>query len=103
MLSFDDGEKCKITGKGELDYLGLLCVNVVLLVDVLNANLIYINQLYDQELNVYFTCEECIVINKQHTQLLKGYCSTNNCYMWSPSFSNQLDFLFFQNLHDFIE
>lgn len=53
------------------------------------TNLFNINQLCDWDLNVKFNNEECYIIDKQHTQLMNGFRSIENCYMFSPSNVNQ--------------
>lgn len=49
-VTFGDGVKRKITGKGKLNYLGLSTLDDVLLVESLITNLISISQLCDQKL-----------------------------------------------------
>lgn len=47
----------KIIGKGKLNFQGILALDYVMLVEDLTANLININQLYDQGMNVRVTKE----------------------------------------------
>lgn len=51
-VTFGDGARGKIVGKGKLDYPGLPSLTDVMLVEGLTANLIITIQLYDQELCV---------------------------------------------------
>lgn len=58
------------------------CLDDVLLVEGLNANLISISQLCDQGLNVGFNKSECIVSNKHREVLMKVSRSNDKCYLW---------------------
>ena len=82
--------KAKIIGKGQLNYPGLSCLTEALLVEGLTANLISISQLYELNLHVNFTCDECVVINEEQDELMKGTRSQDNCYMWSPVKDSQV-------------
>lgn len=59
-------------GKGNSDYVGLSCLNDVLLVEVITINLISISQFSDQHLCVNFNQYEYTFTNKNHVQLMKG-------------------------------
>ena len=86
-VTFGDGVKAKIIGKGQLNYPGLYCLTEALLVEGLNANLMSVSQLCDLNLRVNFTRDECVVINKEHDELMEG---TRSQYMWSPVKDSQL-------------
>ena len=62
-MSFGDGMKRRVLGKGTLNNDGLLRLNSVLHVKGLKANLISISQLCDQNLFVKFTKNNCKVFN----------------------------------------
>lgn len=65
-VTFDDGAKGKIIGKRKLDYTGLPCLYVVLIVDGLATNLIRISQLCNQKLYVKFDSMECTITYQQY-------------------------------------
>ena len=83
-VTFGDGVKAKIIGKGQLNYPGLSCLTEALLVEGLTANLISISQLCDLSLRVDFTRDECVVINEEQVELIKGTRTPDDCYIWSP-------------------
>lgn len=89
-VTFGDGVKTKIIGKGHLNYPGLSCLTEALLVEGLTANLISISQLCDLNLHVNFTRDKCVVINEEHDELMKGTRFQDNCYMWSPVKDSQV-------------
>lgn len=64
-VTFVNGAKGKIIGKGKIDYHGIPFFNHVLLVNGITTNLISISQLYDQDLCVKFNSVECIIIYKK--------------------------------------
>ena len=63
-VSFEDGEKGRVLGKGTLIADGLPKLNNVLHVERFKTNLMSINQLCDQNLNVKFTKDNCKMFNK---------------------------------------
>lgn len=87
-VTFGDGARGKTVGKGHLNYLGVPCLNDVLLFNDLTTNLISTRKLCRQELSIIFTSKQCIFTDEQNTQLMKGSRYINNCYMWPPSDGN---------------
>jgi hypothetical protein len=87
-VTFGDGAKGKIKGVGKLDSSGVPELNNVLLVKELTSNLISISQLCDQGFNVQFTKEECVVMNGENKEVMRGARSKDNCYLWEPEVSN---------------
>ena len=79
-VSFGDGEKWRVLGKGTLNANGLLRLKNVLHVEGLKVNLMSISQLCDQKLNVKFTKNSCKMLNKSREVVLKGSRSFDNCY-----------------------
>jgi hypothetical protein len=62
---FGDGDKGRIKGIGKLSNPNPLCLDNVLLVEGLTANLISISQLCEQGSNVHFNNSECTILNGQ--------------------------------------
>ncbi|KAG9442201.1 hypothetical protein H6P81_018055 [Aristolochia fimbriata] len=79
-VTFGDGVKGSVVGKGDLNVQGLPKLKNVLLVDRLKANLISISQLCDQNLHVKFTKDGCQVIDDKHISILEGTRTDDNCY-----------------------
>lgn len=88
-VTFGDGAKGKIVGKGTLIFSDLPCLNDVLLAEGITSNLINISQLCDQDPSVNLNCSEFIVTDKHQVQLNKGSRSTDNCYIWCPQEKNK--------------
>ena len=84
-VTFGDGVKAKIQGKGLLKQSGSSCLKEALLVEDLTANFISISQLCDLDLSVKFEKEGCVVLDKQKEVLMQGTRSSDNCYLWSPN------------------
>ncbi|XP_058774874.1 uncharacterized protein LOC131649141 [Vicia villosa] len=59
-------------------------LNKVLLVQGLAANLISISQLCDEGFNAKFTKDECIITNEASEEVMKGFRSKDNFYLWKP-------------------
>ena len=79
-VTFGDGVKGRVLGKGTLDFEGLPRLKNVLHVEGLAANLINISQLCDQNFLVKFTKDTCKVFNKSQECVLEGAKSIDNCY-----------------------
>ena len=79
-VSFGDGEKRCVLGKGTFDVNGLLRLETMIRIEGVKANLISISQLCDQNLVVKFTKNTCKVLNKLEKYILKGSRLSNNCY-----------------------
>ncbi|MCH81386.1 gag-protease polyprotein, partial [Trifolium medium] len=83
-VTFGDGAKGEIKGKGKIVNKDLPNLDDVLLVNGLTANLISISQLCDLNLRVNFTKEGCVVTNDNKEVIMKGVRSKDNCYLWVP-------------------
>ena len=83
-VTFGDGAKAYIIGKGQLVHPGAQCLTEALLVEGLKPNLISIGQLCDLELNVNFTKTKCLVLDQNQGEVMQGKRSFDNCYLWTP-------------------
>lgn len=63
----------------------MLKLENVLLVDSLNANLISIGQLYDQNLFVEFIKNKCSVIDTTENRVMEGERSFDSCHLLTLS------------------
>ncbi|XP_010484893.1 PREDICTED: uncharacterized protein LOC104763182 [Camelina sativa] len=81
-VTFGDGAKGTIRGKGTTSGDTQPQLNDVFLVDGLKANLISVSQLCDEGLDVTFTRKDCKAVDQQGSVRLRGKRSGNNCYMW---------------------
>ncbi|KAG9442738.1 hypothetical protein H6P81_018592 [Aristolochia fimbriata] len=79
-VTFGDGGKGSVIGRGDLNVQGLPKLRDVLLVDGLKANLISISQLCDQNLYVNFTKCSCKVLDEENISVLEGKRTCDNCY-----------------------
>jgi len=82
-VTFGDGSKSEIKGVGRVDYAGQPCLDNVLFVKGLAANLISISQLCDQGYKVNFTQSECLITNDNKEVVMRGTRSKDNCYLWN--------------------
>ncbi|KAG9451567.1 hypothetical protein H6P81_011532 [Aristolochia fimbriata] len=85
MVTFGDGAKGAVIGRGRLKVVGLQKLENVILVNGLKANLLSISQLCDQNLHVRFTKEGCVVENESRQSVLKGTRTGDNCYKLNVS------------------
>ncbi|XP_019086344.1 PREDICTED: uncharacterized protein LOC109126897 [Camelina sativa] len=84
-VTFGDGAKGEIKGKGVTGGSTQPSVRDVFLVDGLKANLITVSQLCDEGLDVTFTKRDCKAVDQQGSIKLEGKRSGNNCYMWKST------------------
>ncbi|XP_010513200.1 PREDICTED: uncharacterized protein LOC104789161 [Camelina sativa] len=84
-VTFGDGGKGTIRGKGTTSGDSQPHLRDVFLVEGLKANLISISQLCDEGLDVTFTKKGCKAVDQQGSVRLRGRRSGNNCYMWKSS------------------
>ena len=84
-ITVGDGKKINIIGKGTIVITRFLTLKNVLLVDGLKANLISISQLCDDNLNVSFTRNECLVQDRERKCILCGKRTSSNCYCVYPN------------------
>src|ERR1044072_4659695 len=83
-VTFGDGAKGKIKGFGRLCRAGSPHLDDVLFVEGLTRILTSISQPCDQGLEVKFSLQECVVSSDDHSIVMKGARSKDNCYMWMP-------------------
>ena len=79
-VSFSDGRKGHVLGKGTLLANGLPKLKSVLHVEGLKTNLLSISRLCDQKLNVKFIKDNCKVLNRSGEVVLEGSRSSDNYY-----------------------
>ncbi|KAG7544170.1 Zinc finger CCHC-type [Arabidopsis thaliana x Arabidopsis arenosa] len=84
-VTFGDGGKGRIRGKGNIEYDDQPSLINVYYVEGLKANLISISQLCDDSLKVIFTRIDCKAVDENGNIVLCGVHSGNNCYMWKAS------------------
>ncbi|XP_010544441.1 PREDICTED: uncharacterized protein LOC104817061 [Tarenaya hassleriana] len=89
-VTFGDGRKGKIIGKGTLDSSALPTLTNVNVVEGLKANLISISQLCDSGLQVHFTKDVCLVTNSLNECVLTGKRTPSNCYTWDDQSRTEL-------------
>ena len=80
-VTFGDGGKGTVLGRGSLKVPSIPKLENVLLVDGLKVNLISISQLCNDNLFVRFTKESCLVTNNSTFYVLKQKRSLDNCYL----------------------
>ncbi|XP_012847829.1 PREDICTED: uncharacterized protein LOC105967762 [Erythranthe guttata] len=80
-VTFGNGKKGEVLGKGSLNHENLPKLKNVLLVEGLTSNLISISQLCDQDLEVRFNKFACRVLDKDENCVIQGTRSSDNCYI----------------------
>ena len=84
-VTFGDGIKPQIKGKGTISLLGLPNIANVLYVEGMRVNLLSISQIYDQDFMVLFSKGKCLVLNESGKKLISGVCTLDNCYGLVPN------------------
>lgn len=84
-VTFGDGRKGIIQGKGKTCSDQLPKLDNVYLVQGLKANLISISQLCDEGMSVLFTKIDCKAMDEDGKTKLHGIRSGSNCYMWEKN------------------
>ena len=79
-VTFGDGSKSQIKGKGIISLPGLPDIANILYVEGLRVNLLSINQICDQDFMVLFSKGNCPVINEYGKKLISGVRTLDNCY-----------------------
>ncbi|XP_073152566.1 uncharacterized protein [Henckelia pumila] len=79
-VTYGGGAKERIVGKGTLNVEGFPKLHNVLHVEGLNANLISISQLCDDDLHVKFDKNTCEVFDNTNCCVITGTRSVDNCY-----------------------
>lgn len=91
MVTFGDGRKSNILGKGKIMATGTPSLENVLLIENLQANL-SVSQLCDGVGEVSFTKTQCIISNKEGASVMVGKRSNDNCYCFSINEVSQVCF-----------
>ncbi|XP_073120987.1 uncharacterized protein [Henckelia pumila] len=86
-VTYGGGANGKIVGQGTLNIEGLPKLHNVLHVEGLNANLISISQLCDDDLYVKFDKKFMSVFDKSNSCALTGSRSSDNCYQLGEDFA----------------
>ena len=79
-VTFSDGSKSQIKGKGIISLPGLLDIANVLYVKGLKVNLLSISQICDQDFMVLFSKGKCLVMDESRKKLISGIRTLDNCY-----------------------
>ena len=83
-VTFGDGSKSQIKGKGTISLLGLLDIANMLYVEGLRVNLLRLSLICDQAFMVLFSKGKCLVLNELGEQLISGIRTLDNCYALVP-------------------
>ena len=84
-LTFVDGVKSRVLGKGTLNVEGFPKLDNVLHVEDLKANLLSISQICYQNLFVNFDRNKCCVLDVDGNCILEGHRSSDHCYKLASS------------------
>ena len=84
-VTFGDGNKSHIKGKGIISLPGLPDNANVLYVEGLRVNLLRISQICDQDFTVLFSKGKCLVMDKYRKKLISGVRTLDNCYGLVPN------------------
>ena len=79
-VTFGDGSKSQIKGKGIISLPGLSDIANVLYVEGLRVNLLSICQICDQDFMVLFSKGKCLVMDEFGKKLISGVHTLDNCY-----------------------
>ena len=83
-VTFGDGSKSQIKGKGIISQPGLPDIANVLYLEGLRMNLLSISQICDQDYTVLFSKGKCLVMDESGKKLVSGVCTLDNCYGLVP-------------------
>ena len=84
-VTFGDGRKSQIKGKGTISLPGLLDIANVLYVEGLRVNLLSISQICDQDFMVLFSKGKCLVLDEFGKKIISGVRTLDNCYGLVPN------------------
>ena len=84
-VTFGDGSKSQIKGKGIISLLGLLDIANVLYVKGLRMNLLSISQICDQDFMVLFSKGKCLIMDESRKKLISGFRTLDNYYGLVPN------------------
>ena len=79
-VTFGDGSKSQIKGKGIISLPGLPEIANVLYMEGLRVNLLNISQICDQDFMVLFLKGKCLVMDESGKKLISGVRTLDNCY-----------------------
>ena len=79
-VTFDDGSKSQIKGKGIISLPELPDSANVLYVEGLRVNLLSISHICDQDFMVLYSKGKCLVIDESGKNLISGVRTLDNCY-----------------------
>ena len=79
-VTFSDGRKSYIKGKGTISLLGLPDIANVLYVEGLRVNLLSISNICDQDFMMLFSKGKCLVLNESGKKLISGVRTLDNCF-----------------------
>ena len=83
-VTFGDGSKSQIKGKGIITLPRLSYIANVLYVEGLKVNLLSISQICDQDFLVLFSKGKCLVMNGSGKKLISKVRTLDNCYELLP-------------------
>ena len=83
-VTFGDGSKSQIKGKGIISPPRLPDIANVLYVEGLRVNLLSISQICDQDFMVLFSKGKCLVMDESRKNLISGVRTLDNCYGLVP-------------------
>ena len=84
-VTFGDGSKAQIKGKGIISLLRLPDITNVLYVEGLKVNLLSISQICDQDFMVLFSKGKCLVMDESGKKHISGFRTLDNCYGLVPN------------------
>ena len=83
-VTFGEGSKSHIKGKGIISLLALPDIANVLYIEGLRVNLLNISQICDQNFMVLFSKGKCLVMDESGKKLISGVRTLDNCYGLVP-------------------
>ena len=83
-VTFGDGSKSHIKGKGIISLPGLPDIANVLYVKGMKVNLLSISRIYDQDFMVLFSKGKCLVMDESKKKPINGVHTLDNCYGLVP-------------------
>ena len=83
-VTFGDGSKSQIKGKGIFSLPGLPKITNVLYVEGLRVNLLSLSQICDQDFMVLFSKGNCLVMDESGKKLISGVRTLDNYYGLVP-------------------
>ena len=98
-VTFVNGSKSQIKGKGTISLLGMPHIVNVLYVECLRVNLLSISQICDQDFMVLFSKGKCLVLNKSGKKLISSVRILDNCYGLVPDADIMFNSIHLPNEH----